>query len=274
MTPSLKWALMCAALACTSLHAALFEDEEARRAILDLRQRVEALRQAQQTGDLNLQKSIDQATQVQRAAEQEVNQYKQSLLQLQAQIDSLKKDMSTLRGEREELIREITILQRSQKDILTAVEDRLKLVNQRFDQFEPITVQVDGLEFQAEPVEKKDFEASLAVFRKGEFAAAASSFAGFLRKYPSSGYRPSALFWLGSANYVARDYADTVNQLKAFMALSPNHQRVPEAMLTLGNAQLETKQSKEAKKTWEELVKQFPNTEAAAAAKERLAKLK
>lgn len=274
MTPSLKWALMCAALACTSLHAALFEDEEARRAILDLRQRVEALRQAQQTGDLNLQKSIDQATQVQRAAEQEVNQYKQSLLQLQAQIDSLKKDMSTLRGEREELIREITILQRSQKDILTAVEDRLKLVNQRFDQFEPITVQVDGLEFQAEPVEKKDFEASLAVFRKGEFAAAASSFAGFLRKYPSSGYRPSALFWLGSANYVARDYADTVNQLKAFMALSPNHQRVPEAMLTLGNAQLEIKQSKEAKKTWEELVKQFPNTEAAAAAKERLAKLK
>lgn len=274
MTPSLKWALMCTALACTSLHAALFEDEEARRAILDLRQRVETLRQAQQTGDLNLQKSIDQATQVQRAAEQEVNQYKQSLLQLQAQIDSLKKDMSTLRGEREELMREIAILQRSQKDILTAVEDRLKLVNQRFDQFEPITVQVDGLEFQAEPVEKKDFEASLAVFRKGEFAAAASSFAGFLRKYPSSGYRPSALFWLGSANYVARDYADTVNQLKAFMALSPNHQRVPEAMLTLGNAQLETKQSKEAKKTWEELVKQFPNTEAAAAAKERLAKLK
>jgi TolA-binding protein len=82
------------------------------------------------------------------------------------------------------------------------------------------------------------------------------------------------MFWLGSANYVSRDYADTVSQLKAFLAMSPSHQRVAEAMLTLGNAQIEIKQAKEAKKTLEELVKQFPNTEAAAAAKERLAKLK
>jgi TolA-binding protein len=49
---------------------------------------------------------------------------------------------------------------------------------------------------------------------------------------------------------------------------------VAEALLTLGNAQLETKQPKDAKKTWEELVKQFPHTEAASAAKERLSKLK
>jgi TolA-binding protein len=49
---------------------------------------------------------------------------------------------------------------------------------------------------------------------------------------------------------------------------------VPEALLTLGNAQLESKQAKEAKKTLDELVKQFPNTDAAAAGKERLSKLK
>ena len=95
MRLSTKWALMSLALACSSLHAALFEDEEARRAILELRQRVETLRQAQQAGDQNLQKSIEQATQVQKSAEQEVNQYKQSLLQLQSQIDSLKQDISS-----------------------------------------------------------------------------------------------------------------------------------------------------------------------------------
>ena len=265
---------MCTALACTSLHAALFEDEEARRAILDLRLKVESLRQAQQTGDQSLQKSIEQAAQAQRAAEQEVIQYKQSLLQLQSQIDGLKQEISGLRGEREELLRDMAVLQRNQKETLSTIDERLKNVDQRFDKFEPITVQIDGLEFEAEQSEKKDFDASLGIFRKGEFAAAATSFAGFLRKYPSSGYRPSALFWLGSAKYVTRDYADTVNQLKAFISMSPGHLRIAEAMLTLGNAQLETKQPKDAKKTWEELVKQFPTTEAAAAAKERLAKLK
>ena len=146
------------------MHAAIFEDEEARRAILDLRQRVESLKQAQQTGDQNLQKSIEQATQAQRAAEQEVTQYKQSLLQLQSQIDGLKQDLSALRGEREELLREISLLQRSQKETLATVEDRLKNVDQRFDKFEPTTVQIDGLEFEAEQSEKKDFDASLGIF--------------------------------------------------------------------------------------------------------------
>jgi TolA-binding protein len=45
-------------------------------------------------------------------------------------------------------------------------------------------------------------------------------------------------------------------------------------MLTIGNAQLEIKQAKEARKTFNELLKLYPTTEAAAAAKDRLAQIK
>jgi TolA-binding protein len=45
-------------------------------------------------------------------------------------------------------------------------------------------------------------------------------------------------------------------------------------MLTIGNAQIEIKQSKEARKTFNDLLKLYPTTEAAAAAKDRLAQLK
>ena len=277
----LKHALVMLALASTTLHAAIFEDEEARRAILDLRQRVETLRQSQVNGDQAAQKSVEQLLQAQRAAEQEASQLRQSLLQLQTQIDGLKQDMAVMRGEREQLLREINLLQRSQKDILSAVDEklknadeRMKTIDQRFDKLEPVTVQMDGLEFEADPVEKKEFDAALAVFRKGEFASASASFAAFLRKYPSSGYRPSALFWLGSAKYVTREYTDAANQLRSFVSMNPHHVRVPEAMLTLANAQLEIKQSKEARKTLEDLIKAFPASEAAQAAKERLSRLK
>lgn len=277
----LKHAWMVLAFTSTTLHAAIFEDEEARRAILDLRQRVETLRQSQVNGDQAAQKSIEQVLQAQRAAEQEASQFRQSLLQLQAQIDALKQDISVLRGEREQLLREINLLQRSQKDILSSVDEklkntdeRMKTIDQRFDKLEPVAVQVDGLEFDADPVEKKEFDAALAIFRKGEFASASASFAAFLRKYPSSGYRPSALFWLGSAKYVTRDYTDAANQLRSFVSSNPQHLRVPEAMLTLANAQLEIKQSKEARKTLEDLIKTFPASEAAQAAKERLSRLK
>lgn len=277
----LKHVLVLLAFICTTLQAAIFEDEEARRAILDLRQRIETLRQAQVNGDQSAQKSLEQLLQTQKNAESEVSQLRQSMLLLQSQIDALKQDMSNLRGEREQLLREINLLQRTQKDILSAVDEklknaneRMKTIDQRFDKLEPVTVQIDGLEFDADPIEKKDFDAALAIFRKGEFGSASSSFAAFLRKYPGSGFRPSALFWLGSAKYVTREYTDAANQLKSFVSMNPRHVRVPEAMLTLANAQLEIKQAKEARKTLEELVKLFPNSEAASAAKERLSRLK
>ena len=48
----------------------------------------------------------------------------------------------------------------------------------------------------------------------------------------------------------------------------------PEAMLALANSQVELKDTKGARKTLEDLVKQHPQSEAAGAAKERIARLK
>ena len=106
------------------------------------------------------------------------------------------------------------------------------------------------------------------------FAGAIQAFSSFLRKYPDSGFRQSGLFWLASAKYVKQDYLDAANQLKAFAAMNEGHAKFPEALLTLGNAQIELKLPMDAKKTLNDLVDQYPNTDAAAAAKARLAKLK
>ena len=69
-------------------------------------------------------------------------------------------------------------------------------------------------------------------------------------------------------------FAVAANQLKAFAAMNEGHAKFPEALLTLGNAQIELKLPQDAKKTLNDLVDQYPNTDAAAAAKSRLAKLK
>ena len=54
----------------------------------------------------------------------------------------------------------------------------------------------------------------------------------------------------------------------------PQHPRAPEALLSMANCQVELKDAKAARKTLEELVTSYPQSEAASAAKERLAKLK
>ena len=289
-------ASMCLwAVLVPTAQAALFEDEEARRAILDLRQRLENQRQTQlQSSEQTLQKAIDQSQKqfeiLRKQVEADINQSKQdnrqAVLQLQAQIDALKQDIANLNGEREQLLREITLLQRALKESNLDIEERFQKMNSQLVRQEPsvtkeeapksskVNVQVDGFEFLADPEEKRDFEAAFVLFRKGDFSAAAKEFAQFVKVYSASGYKPSALYWLGSARFARRDFNEAIAQLKGLVNDFPNHARTPEAMLTIGNAQLEIKQPKEARKTFNELLKLYPTTEAAAAAKDRLAQIK
>ena len=84
----------------------------------------------------------------------------------------------------------------------------------------------------------------------------------------------SALFWLGNASYANKDYKASLAQFRQMQALAPTHLRVPEAMLAVSNVQIKLKDLKAARKTMEDLIKAFPQSEAAQAAKERLAKLR
>ena len=70
------------------------------------------------------------------------------------------------------------------------------------------------------------------------------------------------------------DYKEAANTFRQFTAAAPEHPRVPEAQLALANCQIELRDNKAAKKTLEDLVKAFPKSEAALAARERLVGLK
>lgn len=234
-------------------HAALFEDDEARRAILDLRQKVDATQL--RVGD-ELKRTTDDNAQIRR-----------SVLELSNQIETLRNELATMRGANEKLLRDVTDLQRSQSEMIQATNERLQ-------KFEPGKVVVDGREFVADPAEKQEFDAALAQLRKGDFAAAQTSLNGFLKRYPQSGYKPSVLFWLGNAQYALRNYRDAVVNFRALISTEPNHARAPEAMLSLANCQVELKDLKGARKTLEDLVKTYPQAEAAGVAKERLTKLR
>ena len=231
-------ALAAAMLVSVSAQAGLFEDDEARRAILELRERVE--RQGQ-----------------------EIQNFQRSLLEQQNQFEALRAETARLRGEKEELTQEL----RRQQELSQGVDDRLK-------KFEPTKVKVDGVEFVADPAETKAYEDALAIFRKGEFGAASTAFNDFIKRNPKSGYALPSLFWLGNAQYANRNYTSAIGNFNALISKSPSHMRAADSMLSVGNCQLELKDIKAARKTFNDLVKAYPHTEAATAASERLAKLK
>ncbi len=243
-------------LLSTPAGAALFEDDEARRAILELRQRVESQRQL-----------IEQQAQALQRAGEDGTQLRRSLVDLQSQIESLRGELARLRGQDEQFAREIADVQRRLKDQAQGLDER-------FRKFEPVKVSVDGREFTAEPAETRAYDAALAVFRKGEFAPAQAAFTDFIRRYPGSGYGPSARFWLGNAQYANREYREAIANFRALLAEAADHVRAPEAVLSIANCQIELKDTAGARKTLQDLVKAYPQSEAAAAARERLTRLR
>jgi tol-pal system protein YbgF len=244
--------LALAALWPLQAHA-LFGDDEARKAILELRQKVDASQQATDAANAETRES-NAAT-------------RRSLLELSNQIEQLRAELARMRGQNEQLAREVSELQRLQKDVQAGVDERLRKV-------EPLRIDHDGQSFTAAPNEKRDFDAAMDLLRKSEFGPAMGAYNSFLQRYPVSGYRPSVLYWLGNAQYASRAYKESVESHRRLVTEFPTHMRTPEAMLAMANSQIELKDARGSRRTLEDLVKAYPTSEAAAAGRERLTRLR
>jgi tol-pal system protein YbgF len=239
-------------------HAALFGgDDEARRAILELRQRLEQ-------SQIATRALMEQNAQEQN---QSTSQLRSALLDLQAQIDKLKAELAQSLGAQERLARDLTELQLRQKDVLVSVEDRMR-------RFEPVKVMLDGREVLVEPAEKADFDKAMAMFRQAEFAPAQVALESFVARHPTSAYLPSALFWLGNAQYALKAYRDSLANFQKLLRVEPTHPRAAETLLAIANVHIELKDRASARQSLEALIKAHPGTEAAATARERLDRLR
>ena len=235
-----------------SAQAQLFADDDARKAILDLRSR--------------LAQSDEQARARQAETAEQLQSLRRSLLDLNTELAAVREEAARLRGTNEQLMRDVAELQRKQRDVAQSVDDRLRKV-------EPQKVVIEGREFQVDPEEKRQYDDAIGVLRSGDFDKAAQSFTVFLGRWPNSGYAPSARYWQGNALYGKRDYREAINAFRMFLAKAPNSERAGEAMLAIANSQAEMKDRTGARKTLDDLIKTYPKSEAAVAAKERLAAL-
>ena len=267
------------ALSAAGAQASLFSDDEARKAIVDLRSRVTAMDEASKARLAEAQAAHAQAlsrqaaqltqqmTQQAAAFEELVQSLKRSILDLNGQIEGLKGELARMRGSHEQLARDLAEVQKRQRDLAQANDER-------FTKLEPIKVALDGQEFLAAPEEKRAFDEAVGLMRAGDFDKAVNAFSALLRRYPASGYADSARFWAANALYGKREYKEAVLAFRSFVSASPRHPRAPEALLALANSQAEMKDRPGARKTIDELMKTYPQSEAAQAGKERLATLK
>ena len=214
---------------------AILSDDEARRAILELRKSVSASQAA--------------------------------ILDLQNQLDKHKSENAQLRGQIESLQKQSDDLSNNQKSFYQDLDARIS-------RLEPQNVEVEGVTGIVQAGEKSSYDEALKSFQAGQIKNADSEFTSFIRKYPSSPYLPLALYWSGNTKYALKDYKAAITQLQGLISRYPGHQRVPAATLTMANANLESGKKAIAKKLLTDLISKYPDSDAAKEAKPILAGIK
>jgi tol-pal system protein YbgF len=230
------------AFASMPAHAGIFDDDQARQAILDLRAK---------TDSLSTQLSAAQRT----------------ILDQSNKLDQLNQQVATLRGQNEDMANQLATVQKQEKDYYTDLDTRLK-------KFEPQQETVDGMQGTVQPGETDSFNAASEQFRNGDFKNAATSFRSFIAKYPQSPYQPTAQFWLGNALYALKDYKGSTAVWQNVVKNYPQHPRAPEALLAIANNQIEQGQKAAAKRTLEQVVAQYGSSDVAQQAQSKLSQLK
>lgn len=248
--------MMSAALWAGTASAALFGDDEARRAILDVRAKV-----TEQQAQIDaISKRLDDLA---ARAEPAVR----AQLDAQNQLEALRQEIARLRGQLEVQGNDLANAQRRERDLYGDLDARIK-------KFEPQAVQVDGQTVAVDPAERKAYDEALAQFRGGEFRGAQTSFQQFLRDHPDSPYAANSMFWLGSAQFALKDYRGAMSTHQSLLNKYPDNPRAADATLNLAYAQIESGDRKTARRTLETVISRYPSTPAAQAAKDRLSSLK
>jgi tol-pal system protein YbgF len=247
--------LFAAALVLAALSGpahALFGDDEARKAILDLRNRVTELERQLRDKDAELATRIERLEAANRAQ-----------LEFANTVDAQRREIAQLRGQVETLTHEVVTLQQRNRDLYADLDTRMKV-------FEPVSTTVDGKPATVERAEQAAYDAALEQFRSGDFRGAAQALQVFLTRWPKSAYAPSANYWLGNSLYGLKDYRAAVAAQQVVVDRYADSPRAPDALLNIAANYVELKDTVRARSALQKIMSDYPNTEASKLAEERL----
>lgn len=263
MFPRLLPALMAGlfvGLAAGQAHAGLFDDEEARLRINEMRNEFNGRVSKLESGA-------------------------RAQLELADQIELLKTEIARLRGENEVLSNDLANAIKRQKDFYVDLDNRLRKLEPHADAAaaapQPATAApaaapaaaVAPPVTAADPAaESRDYEAALTQLRGGKYKEAATGFIGFIRRHPGSSFQPSAHFWAASSLYQLKDNTGAAEYYAKVANQWPDDNRAPDALLGLASAQQAQGDAKAATRSLERLVAKYPSSSAAQIARQRLKK--
>lgn len=188
----------------------------------------------------------------------------QGLLEMSRQIETLTEELRRLRGEFEQVQHELERARGQQRDQYVDLDTRLRAA-------ETALTAAQASVSPGSP--EAEYQAAFNLLKEGKYDEAAAALRDFLARHPQHELASNAMYWLGEAHYVRRDYPAALAAFEGMLRDYPGARKSPDALLKVGYCQYELQRYGPARASLTRLVQDYPESPAAAEGKARLERL-
>lgn len=265
--------LLTIQLFSVSSHAALFDDKEARKKILEVEATMQSQNQASQAAIADLKKNQQELEAIVKG---------QGLADMLNQLEALKQEIARLKGELEVASHNIEATQQRQKDLYGDTDTRLRKLEGSAAPVEAAKAQTDTTESVPATVaattampnkntqEYQLLELANGLSQESKHKDAFNAYNKFLKDYPNSALVADAIYGLGYSQFALKNYKSAVATQQKLLDTHPESIKAPDAMFNMANSQIQLGLVPDAKKTLRDLIAKFPTSEVIPAAQKRL----
>jgi len=193
---------------------------------------------------------------------------------LQATLDSARVDMQLLTGKVDDLRVQA---QKPADDIALLKEDtgkRLALLEERLAKLEQGIAEQQKKAAELRETPEAVYMQGLDAMKGGDVAKSRELFTKFLDHNPKHKLAANAHYWLGETYYSEKNFEQAILEFQEVIKNFPEKDKVPAAMLKQGMAFTEMGDAKSSTYIYKKLTEEYPKSDEAKIAKEKLLRAK
>ena len=188
-------------------------------------------------------------------------------IELYIKIQSLEKEIASLRNQIEILGTQVQFYQDKNKELIDEIDSKLISL-----------MSVEDLKSiksneSSQPQNLNSYEQAIVLIQKGDLDGALTALNVYIQNAEETDETPLAYFWLGEINLSKGNIAVATQNFNTLVGLYPAHWRIPLAKYKLGTIYLEQGDKGRASAQFESIIKDFPDSSAAKASRETLSSL-
>ena len=134
----------------------------------------------------------------------------------------------------------------------------------------PVRTAANGAAASNTAGEQAAYTTAFDLLKQGDYVASARGFKAYVDTYPQGALAPNAWYWLGESYYVTQNYPLALQSFETVLSQFPTSTKAPAALLKKGYSQIEMGQAGAGRQTLNQLINDYPGTDASRLADGRL----